>query len=188
MGGLTDADYPVSSTGRPAGAPPAEIVQLEPDHWTKPFWDAAKSHTLVAQCCADCRTFRMPPTPFCSCCRSQRVEWIQLSGRARVYTHTVIRHPAVPALEEHVPYVLALVEFDDAPGIRLLTNIVECDPRSRRRWSAGRGRVGRRVAGRDGAEVSPRITDSVNGSSDPFPAGSAGKGSGVVSRRPAWES
>jgi uncharacterized OB-fold protein len=117
-----------SSLQRPAGALPAEFAQLDPDGWTQPFWDAAKAHSLVAPRCRACGSFRMPPTPFCHNCQSQETEWVQLEGTGHVYTYTVIRHPTVPALNGHVPYVLALVEFDDAPGIRLLTNIVDCDP------------------------------------------------------------
>lgn len=38
-----------------------------------------------------------------------------------------MRHAVVPALAGSVPYVIAVLEFDDAPGIRMIANIVESD-------------------------------------------------------------
>ena len=37
---------------------------LAVNHTTEPFWEAAKQRRLVAPQCADCGSFRMPPTPF----------------------------------------------------------------------------------------------------------------------------
>jgi uncharacterized OB-fold protein len=31
-------------------------------------------------------------------------------------------------LADNVPYVVAVVELDDAPGVRMIANVVECDP------------------------------------------------------------
>jgi hypothetical protein len=45
-----------------------------------------------------------------------------------VYSFTIVRHPVTPELSDSVPYVVAVIELDDAPGARLFTNIVECDP------------------------------------------------------------
>jgi uncharacterized protein len=47
-----------------------------------------------------------------------------VSGRGSVFTFTVNHHryhPDVP-----VPYVIALVELDEQPGLRLPANIVDC--------------------------------------------------------------
>jgi uncharacterized OB-fold protein len=41
-----------------------------------------------------------------------------------VYSFTIVRTPFGPGLE--VPYLLALVELDEAKGFRLLGNIVRC--------------------------------------------------------------
>jgi len=113
---------------RPAGAPPAEIANISVDSWTEPFWVAAREHKLVCARCASCGTFRMPPTPFCPNCNSQDTEWPELSGRATVYSFTIVRHPVTPELAANVPYVIGLVDLDDAPGARMFTNIVDCDP------------------------------------------------------------
>ena len=36
----------------------------QPDPETQPFWDAAREHRLTIQRCAQCRTFRWPPTAY----------------------------------------------------------------------------------------------------------------------------
>ena len=47
-----------------------------------------------------------------------------MSGRGTVYTYTINRQAWVPGLE--VPFVIAMVELDEQPGLRLMTNIVDC--------------------------------------------------------------
>lgn len=102
-----------------------EIFELVTDRWTEPFWDAARRHVLTAPKCASCGTFRMPPTPFCPHCLSQEVEWPELSGQGTVYSFTVVNRAIIPAMEATLPYVPAIVELPDAPGVRLVSNIVD---------------------------------------------------------------
>jgi uncharacterized OB-fold protein len=112
-------------------APPALsaiVNQTLDDEWAAPFWHAATEHRLVGPRCTTCGSFRLPPARHCWSCRAQAVEWIELPGTGTVFTFTVIRHPLRPDLAEYVPYVPALVELDEAPGYRLITNVVECDP------------------------------------------------------------
>ncbi|MET0182472.1 MAG: OB-fold domain-containing protein [Caulobacterales bacterium] len=51
-------------------------------------------------------------------------EPVTLSGKATVYTFTVNYQKYHPDVQP--PYVVALVELVEAPGIRLPTNIVNC--------------------------------------------------------------
>ncbi len=108
-----------------ANAAPVELVSLAPDSWTAPFWEATAEHRLIVQRCTDCGTVRQPPGPFCPSCRSQAVEWQELSGQATLYSFTVIRHALIPLLRAHLPMVIAVVEPDDAPAARLVANLVE---------------------------------------------------------------
>jgi uncharacterized protein len=107
-----------------AKAPPIELFQLVTDQWTKPFWDAAAAHRLVASRCGKCRKFRMPPTPFCPACNSQNIDWVPLSGKGTVYSYTTIYRGMVPGLEKSLPYVVAVVALPDADGVRLISNLV----------------------------------------------------------------
>ena len=108
-----------------AKAPPTGLFHLTTDQWTKPFWDAAREHKLVGACCADCGTFRMPPTPFCPECRSQVIDWRELSGEGVLYSFTIVARAIMPEMADNIPYVPALVDLPDAPGTRLITNVVD---------------------------------------------------------------
>lgn len=48
------------------------------------------------------------------------------SGRATVAAFTINVHQWLPSFPP--PYVIAIVDLDDAPGVRLTTNVVGCDP------------------------------------------------------------
>jgi len=116
---------PTATTATLATALPASAVTIATDPSTEPFWQAARERRLVAPRCADCGRFRLPPTPFCPHCQSTAVDWTELSGRAVVYTFTVVRgYPGLP----DITLVPAVVDLPDAPGARLVTNVVGCDP------------------------------------------------------------
>ncbi len=103
---------------------PAELVDLHPDPWTAPFWEAAREHRLVAPRCTACGTFRMPPGPFCHSCRNQDVAWIELPGTGTVFTYTITRHALIPLMASAVPYAVAVADLDGAPGARLVAAMV----------------------------------------------------------------
>jgi uncharacterized protein len=104
---------------------PADSVHITTDPHTEPFWEAAKQRRLVAPQCRNCKKFRLPPTPFCPQCQSRDVDWPELSGRGVVYSFSVVhglpQHPDVTLLP-------AIVDLPDAPGARLVSNIIEVDP------------------------------------------------------------
>jgi uncharacterized OB-fold protein len=97
---------------------------------TQPFWAAAREDRLVVPQCTSCGTFRMPPFPICHVCQSDGVEWVELSGRGTIYSHTVVRHPLHPDLAAVVPYISAIVEVDgtQGEGARFLANVIDCEP------------------------------------------------------------
>ena len=59
-------------------------------------------------------------------CSSQR-RWPQeASGRAVLYTWSVVHQNDLPPFPDRVPYVAAVVDLAEGP--RMMTNVVECDP------------------------------------------------------------
>jgi hypothetical protein len=104
---------------------PGELVRIAVNHTTEPFWAAAKQRRLAAPRCADCDSFRMPPTPFCPNCQSDSIKWVELSGEATVYSFAVVHgFPGMPDLT----LVPAVLDLPDAPGARLVSNIVDIVP------------------------------------------------------------
>lgn len=100
----------------------------KPDNDSAVYWDAARSHKLVIQQCLECQKFRFYPRSVCPHCLSDTFEWREASGRGRIYSFTVIHRAPTPAFRDRVPYVLALIELQE--GVRMMTNIVGCDPES----------------------------------------------------------
>ena len=49
---------------------------------------------------------------------------VEASGRASLYTWSIVRHNDLPPFNERVPYVAAVVDLDEGP--RMMTNVVDC--------------------------------------------------------------
>lgn len=99
-----------------------------PDSVSAFFWDGAARGELLVQRCAGCGEFQYPPMPVCENCQSRDLVATKVSGRASLYALTVLHQAFLPEFAEDLPYTLALVDLDDAPGVRLLTNIVQAGP------------------------------------------------------------
>ncbi len=95
---------------------------MTPD--TQFFWDGLKEHRLLIQRCTECAALRHPPRPMCPRCNSLSWDTIEASGRGRVFSFVMPRHPQYPWFEED--YIVALVELDE--GVRLVTNLVGTTP------------------------------------------------------------
>ena len=78
----------------------------------------------IGLACAECGDLRHPPRPMCPVCHSTRRVERRLSGRGRVLTWILPRHPAPLGFAE--PPIVALVALD--AGIRLVTNLVDVAP------------------------------------------------------------
>ena len=97
----------------------------KPTPETKPFWDAAKQHTLRIQHCRDCGVHYFYPRPLCRECLSRNVEWVTCSGRGRLHTF-VINHRPPRNFPVQGPVIIGIVELEE--GARMLSNIVGVEP------------------------------------------------------------
>ncbi len=97
-----------------------------PDAESLPYWDAARDGRLLIKRCADCGAAHFYPRPFCPVCWSSAVHWEEASGRAVLYTWSVVHQNDLPPFGERVPYVAAVVDLAEGP--RMMTNVVDCDP------------------------------------------------------------
>lgn len=94
--------------------------------WTTEFWKAARQGRLLVQHCEDCGANIFFPKKVCPECWSTTLTWVESTGRARVYTFTVMQDMVEPKFMGDLPYVLAMVDLDE--GIRMTTRIVHCSP------------------------------------------------------------
>lgn len=100
---------------------PIPVINAE----TAPFWSGAARGRLVLPRCNRCERFIWYPREFCPYCGAVEVTWLQVSGRGRIYSVTVVRRAPHPDYADVVPYSVGLVELDE--GVRVLTNIVSSD-------------------------------------------------------------
>ena len=98
------------------------LPALEPR--TAPFWRACRAGRLEFTHCPRCDHLIHPAKPICPLCRGRDLDTRIVSGRARVHSFTVNHQAWYPG--QDVPYAIALVELIEQPGLRLMTNIVNC--------------------------------------------------------------
>jgi len=116
---------------QPQAAPSAGGAPAKPTRMRAPrafdnawWWEAIDRGELLIQRCKGCGTLRHPPRPMCGKCQSLEWDSIPSKGEGKVYSFTVLHHPQFPGYE--YPLVCAVVELTD--GIRMVSNIVDCDP------------------------------------------------------------
>lgn len=92
-----------------------------PDFETQAFWDGCKEGKFLIRHCNACGRDHFYPRPFCPTCWSADVVWKQASGRATLYTYSIVHVNDLPPFADRVPYVAAVVELDEGP--RVMTNV-----------------------------------------------------------------
>jgi uncharacterized OB-fold protein len=98
------------------------LPRLDADN--RAFWTGGKDNELRLMRCQDCTRFIHPPRPVCRYCLSENVVPEAVAGTGVIDTFTVNYQKWHPAME--VPFVIARVAIDGAPGVILTTNIVGC--------------------------------------------------------------
>jgi uncharacterized OB-fold protein len=93
------------------------------DPLVAPFFAGATRGELVVTRCTDCLQYVWYPQERCPSC-SGALSWVPVSGRGTLFSWAVVRRPFLPAFDEKVPFVSALVAIDEDPAVRIVTNIV----------------------------------------------------------------
>ena len=100
------------------------LPEIQP--YSQPFWDGTKKGLLLIQHCNACDANIFYPRRDCPDCWSQDLGWIKASGRATVYTYSVTYEGVEQKFVEDLPIILAWIDLPE--GIRMHTNLVECQP------------------------------------------------------------
>jgi uncharacterized OB-fold protein len=93
------------------------IPAPQPNPETQAFWDAAMRGKFLIRTCRSCDKAHWYPRAICPFCAGE-TEWVEASGRAKVYSYSVMRR--VPE-----PYAVAYVTLAEGPT--MITNLVDCD-------------------------------------------------------------
>ncbi len=102
------------SEAKPARKIPAPITSPEGAE----FWKAAEAGKFMIKRCTACGKSHWYPRAICPFCMSDKTEWVEASGRGKIYSYSVMRR--APA-----PFALAYVTLSEGPT--MMTNIVQCD-------------------------------------------------------------
>ena len=95
-----------------------------PDELTAPLWGAAREHRLEIQRCAACRRWQHVPDLLCSFCGSAELNFEPVSGRASLYSWTVIHDPPAPGFADMLPLIVGLVELEEQERLLVAANVI----------------------------------------------------------------
>jgi len=90
------------------------------------FWrEIPQRYNFIGNTCKKCGWINFPPRSICKKCHEHDFERVDLKGRGKILTYTVIR-AAPEQFENLVPYVVAIIRLDEGP--RITAQIVDCEP------------------------------------------------------------
>lgn len=113
--------------------PPRPIADAD----SAPFWAGLASGRLMLQFGPGSGAWQFPPLE-CDRRTGGPLVWREVRAVGSVFSFIVQRQRVAPGFDDHLPYVIALIELDDAPGVRLPVRMED---------AVGRVRVGSRVVG-----------------------------------------
>lgn len=85
---------------------------------TQAFWDAASKGKFLIRKCTACGKPHWYPRAICPFCFSAKTDWVEGSGKGKIYTFSVMRRAPEP-------YAIAYVTLAEGPT--MMTNLVQCD-------------------------------------------------------------
>jgi uncharacterized OB-fold protein len=97
------------------------------DELTAPFFAGAARGELVIPRCDACGDYVWYPQATCPR-DGGSLTWQPVSGRGSLFTWAVVRRAFLPAFDDRVPFVTALVALDEDPAVRLCGYIVDAAP------------------------------------------------------------
>lgn len=83
------------------------------------FFKAASEGRLLIGRCQECENFHYYPRRSCPHCFSDAIEWVEASGRGKIYSFSV-------AAKESDQQVLAFIDLEE--GVQMLSNIIDTAP------------------------------------------------------------
>ena len=93
---------------------------------TEAFWTGGKDGQLLIEQCDRCAYYIHPPTGFCPQCESRDTHFHPVSGKGRLLSFSINHRKWMPELPER--YVLGIVTLAEQEEVRLVCNVVNCDP------------------------------------------------------------
>jgi uncharacterized OB-fold protein len=102
------------------------MAETQPIFGIECFYRFIGEGKLMAVKCNKCGEIQLPPRPICSKCYSKDLSWVELKGRGKLLTYTII-HVAPKQFETLAPYAVGIVKLDDGPQLLGMIRGVELD-------------------------------------------------------------
>jgi uncharacterized OB-fold protein len=115
----------MSDSYLPAGLP---IPVAERNGLSAPYWEGVRDEVLKVQRNPKTGVYQWPPQWINHDDQSFDVEWVEVAPKGVIYSWTRVWHPVHPALKDHGPYIVVVVELPHAGKVRMLGNLLG-DPR-----------------------------------------------------------
>ena len=80
------------------------------------FYKFMEESRLMAAKCLKCGKMHLPPRPMCDSCYGQEFSWMEVSGKGRLMTYSII-YVAPPQFQVFVPYTIGIIQLES--GLRL---------------------------------------------------------------------
>jgi len=90
------------------------------------FYKFVGEGKLMAAKCNKCGQTLLPPRPVCTNCYSKDLSWVELKGRGKLLTYTVI-HVAPKQFEALAPYPVGIVKLEGGPQLLGMIRGIEPD-------------------------------------------------------------
>ncbi len=76
------------------------------------FYKFLMQGKLMAGKCQKCGKIHLPPRPLCDNCYGTEFQWLQVSGKGKLVTYTVI-HVAPQQFQNLTPYAIGIIELEN---------------------------------------------------------------------------
>jgi uncharacterized OB-fold protein len=82
----------------------------------RPFWEGCDQGMLMLSRCRSCGELHYARTTACPGCGSADMEWVQASGKGRLYSFVIVHRPDANT-DGGAPSVIAVVELEEGPRL-----------------------------------------------------------------------
>lgn len=108
-----------------AEIPPQPLPSID----SQGFWSNLQDNKITLQRCQSCREWQFPNLECCRHCAGE-LKFEPISGKGTLYTYIVEHHRIAPGFAGRFPYVIGLITPDEAPHIRIPSQIPNADPKT----------------------------------------------------------
>ena len=99
-------------------------VLPHPEGLDDAFWEGTRREEIRIQRCEDCRGFQWLPEWVCYHCHSLNLSFEPVLPSGTIYSWERVWHPPTPELAPYCPYIIAVIQLDSAPSVRVVGNLI----------------------------------------------------------------